>query len=455
MLVRDEEEWMARCLNSIKDVVDEMIIVDTGSSDRTAEICQSFGAQVFRFSWNGNFADACNFALERATGDWILWLHADEELDENDRDQLRANRDKKEYHAFCLPFITYYGESSVTEKGIQTSHIRLFRNRMGYRFIHPLYERLNIEEVENDAKIGFLPVKIHRYGYLHHVIEKRKEAGSPLDAGIDRIFHPLIQSLIAKRNYIMSLHMLEKLEHIGLSNDWLSSMKGLSFMGIGLLPKAKALLASVPSSSLYYFQSLEALCIIAWVEEKFNEADMYVKQMETLAGHDRKTVTFRLLHQRFTTNHMDDTKNIDIEAVSEVFGKCVELNGKKQLEQLVSFMHKTENTVLQQKVSKLVDEFGYVPINMPCSEKTQENPLLYAAHLLSQQKYPEARKLYKQMINQQPLQDEIRCKLAATMLLELKQLLATKVALYPNLYNLYQAVTGLHSTLEYPSNPSV
>ncbi|MEA2180039.1 MAG: hypothetical protein QOG77_3336, partial [Solirubrobacteraceae bacterium] len=78
MIVKDEEEMLPRCLEAAAPAVDEIIVVDTGSSDRTVEIAKSFGANVIEFEWTGSFADARNVSLEAATGDWLMYLDADE-----------------------------------------------------------------------------------------------------------------------------------------------------------------------------------------------------------------------------------------------------------------------------------------------------------------------------------------------------------------------------------------
>ena len=80
MIVKNEQRWLEDCLNSVKDLVDEMIIVDTGSQDNTVEIAHRFGAKVFDHPWNGDFSEARNHSLGYATGDWILVLDADERL---------------------------------------------------------------------------------------------------------------------------------------------------------------------------------------------------------------------------------------------------------------------------------------------------------------------------------------------------------------------------------------
>ncbi|MBK7632424.1 MAG: glycosyltransferase family 2 protein [Ignavibacteriales bacterium] len=79
MIVKNEERHLARCLSSVKDVVDEIVIVDTGSTDNTIEIAESFNAKIFHFDWVNDFSAARNFALTKCIGNWILYLDADEE----------------------------------------------------------------------------------------------------------------------------------------------------------------------------------------------------------------------------------------------------------------------------------------------------------------------------------------------------------------------------------------
>jgi glycosyltransferase involved in cell wall biosynthesis len=83
MIVKNEEKHLARCLQSVKPMVDEMIVVDTGSTDRTKQIAKEWGAKVFDFPWNDSFADARNFSLSQSTGDWNLVLDADEYFVQN------------------------------------------------------------------------------------------------------------------------------------------------------------------------------------------------------------------------------------------------------------------------------------------------------------------------------------------------------------------------------------
>ena len=80
MITKNEEKNLSRCLDSIKDIVDEIIIVDTGSTDKTVEIAKSYGAHIYHYDWNNDFSKARNVSLQKATKDWILVLDADEVL---------------------------------------------------------------------------------------------------------------------------------------------------------------------------------------------------------------------------------------------------------------------------------------------------------------------------------------------------------------------------------------
>jgi tetratricopeptide (TPR) repeat protein len=80
MIVKNEEAMLAKALASIQAIADEIVVVDTGSTDRTVEIAESFGAKVFHFDWTGDFSAARNAALDHCTGDWVLALDADEEV---------------------------------------------------------------------------------------------------------------------------------------------------------------------------------------------------------------------------------------------------------------------------------------------------------------------------------------------------------------------------------------
>lgn len=80
MIVKDEEQVLERCLDSVKELVDEIVIVDTGSTDATKDIAARYTDRLFHFEWNHDFSAARNFSFRQATQDYILWLDADDEL---------------------------------------------------------------------------------------------------------------------------------------------------------------------------------------------------------------------------------------------------------------------------------------------------------------------------------------------------------------------------------------
>jgi tetratricopeptide (TPR) repeat protein len=181
MIVRDEEEMLPGCLEAVRGVVDELVVVDTGSTDRTMEIAESFGAKVVRFPWNGSFADARNVSLEHATGDWILYLDADEHLVPEDAPALRALLGKTWREAFYLVETNYLGGE---ESGHAVTHmaLRLFRNRPAYRFEGRIHEQ------KAQSMPTFLPerfehttIRLRHYGYLKGRIDARDKSRRNLE----------------------------------------------------------------------------------------------------------------------------------------------------------------------------------------------------------------------------------------------------------------------------------
>ena len=94
MIVKNEERCLERCLQSVKDLVDDIIIVDTGSEDATKQIAVSFKAKVYDYKWKNDFSDARNFALSKSDSDWNLILDADEYLVQGRRSDISRLLDR-------------------------------------------------------------------------------------------------------------------------------------------------------------------------------------------------------------------------------------------------------------------------------------------------------------------------------------------------------------------------
>ena len=90
LIVKDEEEMLPGCLASVRGLADDIVVVDTGSTDRTVDIARAAGAAVYHHPWTGHFAEARNVSLDAARGDFVLVLDADERLDPSAADAIRA-----------------------------------------------------------------------------------------------------------------------------------------------------------------------------------------------------------------------------------------------------------------------------------------------------------------------------------------------------------------------------
>ncbi|MDR6999286.1 glycosyltransferase [Neobacillus niacini] len=172
MIVKNEADCLPRCLKSVKDIVDEIIIVDTGSTDETVQVAKNFGAQVILIPWKGDFSHARNAGLNRARGTWILFLDADEELDADDLEQLRICAEHQEFEAFFLQIHNHSGETINSPTATVNPIIRMFRNRPEYRFRGCIHEQIvsSILDRQPDAALHISSVKIHHYGYAGTVV---------------------------------------------------------------------------------------------------------------------------------------------------------------------------------------------------------------------------------------------------------------------------------------------
>ncbi|QAA30594.1 glycosyltransferase [Clostridium manihotivorum] len=167
MIVKNEEEYLPRCLASIKDIVDEIIIVDTGSTDRTLEIAKSFNAKTYFFKWNNNFSEARNESLKHASKDWILIMDADEELYKEDQELVRILLNSKldENAIYNFQGVSYCGNYIDENNKIINLNPRLFKNNIGLHYEGAIHNQLAYSE--NNYHVICEDVKVHHYGYLN------------------------------------------------------------------------------------------------------------------------------------------------------------------------------------------------------------------------------------------------------------------------------------------------
>ena len=188
MIAKNEEKDLANCLNSVKGIIDEIIIVDTGSADKTKEIAKKFNARIFDFKWIDDFSAARNESIKHATKDWILVLDADETLGKERLNIIKELIKDKENDAFLFLQKNYTNETSIAGfvseghkkngkgyAGWYGSFIaRLFRNKKGYQFEGTVHELVEPSIEAKKGNISAANVTLHHYGNSDPAIAKKK-----------------------------------------------------------------------------------------------------------------------------------------------------------------------------------------------------------------------------------------------------------------------------------------
>jgi len=192
MIAKNEAKDLPRCLASLKPVVDEIVVCDTGSSDGTREIAEAFGARVIDHAWTGDFSAARNCSLAAATGAWILVMDADETISPSDYAALRelVCRQPNATMAYTITTRNYTnklvekwqehdGRYPVEEAGrgwMPSDKVRLFPNRPEIRFENSIHEM--VEPALDRLKIPYPAapmVVVHHYGYLDDERQENKK----------------------------------------------------------------------------------------------------------------------------------------------------------------------------------------------------------------------------------------------------------------------------------------
>lgn len=159
MIVKNEEESLEQCLSSVSAIVDEMIIVDTGSTDRTQEIAARFTDKIFDFTWIDDFAAARNFSFSKATMDYILWLDADDVIlpaDAAKLKELKANLSADTAVVMMLYNTGFDGQGRVVFSYYRE---RLVKRSYGFVWKEPVHEYLEVYGQRLQADIGITHTK--------------------------------------------------------------------------------------------------------------------------------------------------------------------------------------------------------------------------------------------------------------------------------------------------------
>lgn len=217
VIAKNEADMIAECLDSVRPFVDEMVVVDTGSTDETVAIAEAHGARVVHFEWINDFAAARNFAIDSATADWILMLDADERLTPESGPFLSqaAARLPEHYFGFCVQI-----ENRIGNRTMAHYMTRFFPRTANLRFEGRIHEELKPQSKDMPELVMLLPmVRLIHLGYEPAVyIARRKDernmqlleaelAQRPDDA---RLLYYIMQQHCAQGRYEKTLEYVDR-----------------------------------------------------------------------------------------------------------------------------------------------------------------------------------------------------------------------------------------------------
>ncbi|MFZ5942994.1 MAG: tetratricopeptide repeat-containing glycosyltransferase family 2 protein [Bacillota bacterium] len=172
IITKDEEKHIFRCLKSIRNLAEEIIMVDTGSTDNTLNIAKDFKCRVFQIDWQDDFSAARNFALEQAQGQWILMIDADEELVKEDKKILHDFLKDSKAEGYFVQIINKLEHNMI----LKHRAVRLFRNRPEYRYTGRIHEQIAPAILKHGPQaLDNSPLRFIHFGYHENVIGNKQE----------------------------------------------------------------------------------------------------------------------------------------------------------------------------------------------------------------------------------------------------------------------------------------
>jgi glycosyltransferase involved in cell wall biosynthesis len=284
MIVKNEEQFLEKCLKSVSDYVDEIIIVDTGSSDITVEIAKRFTDKVYFHPWENSFSKARNQALQYATGDWIFQIDADEELMTGSGPNVRLTiRDAKESDIVYVKIYSSYANG--TKKSFHNFE-RLFRNNGKIR-----YEGSVHNQVVGGTRAFYSPIALWHYGY--DVDEKKAEEKFERTTGLlkkeiekdpDNPMHHHNLSVSYFSKQMNEEAISEAIKAIELSDSqknssnlygWSHFIASMGYYRLGRLEEAKNYAKKSLNTNPEHMDSNFMLTIIAFDEGRWDDVVRY------------------------------------------------------------------------------------------------------------------------------------------------------------------------------------
>lgn len=225
MIVKDEEKTLARCLNSVKSFIDEIIIVDTGSNDKTKEIAKRFNAKIYDFEWISDFAAARNFSFSKATSDYILWLDGDDFIDNENIskiENLLKNLDNK-YDYISGQYILLRNKEGKVDSVLRRN--RIVKREKNFRWIGKVHEYLEVYGMGFSGDFAIEHGKVKPHTDRNFKIFKKME-----NEGIEfspRDIYYYANELMDNGDYNKAINEYKKF--ISSKRGWVEDVKGAYF----------------------------------------------------------------------------------------------------------------------------------------------------------------------------------------------------------------------------------
>lgn len=162
MIVKNEEKVLERCLNSCKNIVDEIIIVDTGSTDNTKNIAKKFNAKIYDYTWDNNFSNARNFAISKSTGDFNLILDADEYITKFNKNSFINFMENPNKQIGKIKIINFFKKDNKIMKD------NTFISRLIPKNI--FYEGMVHEQINSNLPRIIVDIEIEHDGYMYIIV---------------------------------------------------------------------------------------------------------------------------------------------------------------------------------------------------------------------------------------------------------------------------------------------
>lgn len=175
MIVKNEEKVLERCLESIHGIADEIIVVDTGSTDSTKDIALKYTEHVYDFEWVRDFAKARNFAASKASGEWILSMDADEYVDRDSFEKFKQELDNNppEEDINAVQIVNFVGDKA--DSTVLNRHTRFYRNNGNIEYERPIHEVLTYKFDENKKNYGLVNLLVYHTGYMKDVDKEKQK----------------------------------------------------------------------------------------------------------------------------------------------------------------------------------------------------------------------------------------------------------------------------------------